>query len=99
ARYGALALGPDAELRGFAEKQPGPGVINAGIYLLRDTLVRQLPGQWPLSFEQEVFPRLLAQGCALKVCVVEAPFLDIGTPESLRQAEAFVQQNRAQFGD
>ena len=99
ARYGALTLGPGAELRGFAEKQPGPGVINAGIYLLRDTLVRQLPGQWPLSFEQEVFPRLLAQGCALKVCVVEAPFLDIGTPESLRQAEAFVQQNRAQFGD
>ena len=99
ARYGALTLGPGAELRGFAEKQPGPGVINAGIYLLRDTLVRQLPGQWPLSFEQEVFPRLVAQGCALKVCVVEAPFLDIGTPESLRQAEAFVQQNRAQFGD
>ncbi len=53
----------------------------------------------PLSFEQEVFPQLIAQGVVLKVCAVDAPFLDIGTPESLRQAESFVQENRAQFGN
>jgi NDP-sugar pyrophosphorylase family protein len=29
----------------------------------------------------------------LKVCVTDAPFLDIGTPESLAQAGAFIQQN------
>ena len=81
------------------EKRPGKGVINAGIYLLRDSLVRQFPGTLPLSFEQEVFPQLIARGVLLKVCAVEAPFLDIGTPESLRQAESFVEANRAQFGD
>jgi D-glycero-alpha-D-manno-heptose 1-phosphate guanylyltransferase len=53
----------------------------------------------PLSFEQEVFPQLISRGFLLKVRAVDAPFLDIGTPESLRQAESFVQQNRAQFGD
>jgi D-glycero-alpha-D-manno-heptose 1-phosphate guanylyltransferase len=98
-RYGTLAIGPTGELRGFTEKRPGKGVINAGMYLLRHSLLRELSGTMPLSFEQEVFPQLISRGFLLKVCAVDAPFLDIGTPESLRQAESFVQQNRAWFGD
>jgi NDP-sugar pyrophosphorylase family protein len=96
-RYGTLAIGPAGELRGFTEKRPGSGVINAGMYLLRNSLVSALPDTLPLSFEQEVFPQLISRGLLLKVCVVDAPFLDIGTPESLWQAESFVQANRAQF--
>jgi NDP-sugar pyrophosphorylase family protein len=98
-RYGTLAIGPAGELQGFLEKRPGKGAINAGMYLLRDSLVRQFPGTLPLSFEQEVFPQLVARGTLLKVCAVDAPFLDIGTPETLRQAEAFVEQNREWFCD
>jgi NDP-sugar pyrophosphorylase family protein len=98
-RYGTLAIGAAGELQGFLEKRPGKGVINAGMYLLRDSLVRQFPSTLPLSFEQEVFPQLVARGTLLKVCAVDAPFLDIGTPETLRQAEAFVEQNRARFCD
>jgi D-glycero-alpha-D-manno-heptose 1-phosphate guanylyltransferase len=98
-RYGTLAMGPAGELQGFNEKHPGKGVINAGIYLLRDSVVRQFPGTLPLSFEQEVFPQFIARGLRLKICTVEAPFLDIGTPESLRRAESFVQQNRTRFCD
>jgi D-glycero-alpha-D-manno-heptose 1-phosphate guanylyltransferase len=98
-RYGTLAMGPASELRGFTEKRPGKGVINAGVYLLRNTLLPQVPATLPLSFEQEVFPQLIARGILLEVCAVDAPFLDIGTPDSLRQAESFVQENRAQFGD
>jgi D-glycero-alpha-D-manno-heptose 1-phosphate guanylyltransferase len=97
-RYGTLAIGPNGELQGFLEKRPGKGVINAGIYLLRDTLVRQFPDTLPLSFEQEVFPQMIARGLLLKVCAVSGPFLDIGTPESLKQAESFVNENRARFG-
>ena len=96
-RYGTLAIGPAGELRGFLEKRAGKGVINAGLYLLRDSLVRQFPSTLPLSFEQEVFPQLVAGGALLKVCAVDAPFLDIGTPESLRLAESFVEQNHARF--
>ena len=98
-RYGTLAIGPAGDLRGFVEKRPGKGVINAGAYLLRDSLVRHFPGTLPLSFEQEVFPQLIAQGSLLKVCAVDAPFLDIGTPESLRQAQSFIEQNCGQFCD
>jgi len=97
-RYGTLAIGPRGELRGFLEKRPGKGVINAGMYLLRDSLVRQFPDRLPLSFEAEVFPQLVAQGALLKVCAVDAPFLDIGTPASLREAATFVERNRPQFG-
>ena len=52
-RYGTLAIGPAAELRGFLEKRPGRGVINAGTYLLQHSLVWQFPNRVPLSFEQE----------------------------------------------
>jgi D-glycero-alpha-D-manno-heptose 1-phosphate guanylyltransferase len=97
ARYGTLAIGPRGELQGFAEKRPGHGVINAGIYLLRDSLVREIPGRPPLSFEQHVFPELIRRGVALKAVAVTAPFLDIGTPESLREAEAFVERHREHF--
>jgi len=98
-RYGTLATGPAGELLGFAEKRPGSGVINAGMYLLRNSLVSDLPRTLPLSLEQEVFPQLIARGILLKVCVVDAPFLDIGTPESLRQAESFIEANRARLGN
>jgi D-glycero-alpha-D-manno-heptose 1-phosphate guanylyltransferase len=97
ARYGTVAIGPAGELQGFAEKRPGKGVINAGIYLLRASLVRELDSTTPLSFEQDIFPQLIKRGALLKVFRVTAPFLDIGTPESLRHAQSFVEQNRAQF--
>jgi len=98
-RYGTLAIGAAGELRRFLEKRPGQGVINAGVYLLRDALVRRLPEQRPLSFEQQVFPELVARGSLLKVHSVDAPFLDIGTPESLQQAEAFIEQHRTRFSN
>ncbi len=96
-RYGTLAVGPGGTLRGFSEKKPGRGAINGGVYLLRDAIVREFPDKRPLSFETDVFPKLIQDGVPLKVVEVDAPFLDIGTPESLRQAEAFVTQNRSQF--
>jgi D-glycero-alpha-D-manno-heptose 1-phosphate guanylyltransferase len=96
-RYGTLESDEQGNLLRFAEKRPGAGLINAGIYLLRPVLLTGLPREVPLSFEQEVFPRWLEGGKQLKVYAIAAPFLDIGTPESLPQAEAFIQQNHAQF--
>lgn len=96
-RYGTLAVGPDGMLRGFQEKRPGRGVISAGVYLLRPALLREFPAQVPLSFEQDVFPALTSRRVSLKVQVVNTPFLDIGTPESLPRAELFIRENQAQF--
>ncbi len=96
-RYGTLAAGPSGELLRFEEKRPGRGVINSGIYLLKHELLAQFPAQMPLSFEKDVFPALLTKGLRLQTWVTDAPFLDIGTPESLPQAETFIRDNIGQF--
>jgi D-glycero-alpha-D-manno-heptose 1-phosphate guanylyltransferase len=90
-RYGSLVIGEESRLLGFREKQPGEGVINAGVYLFRRGVLDRFPGKQPLSMEVDVFPSLLANEVDLRVVAVDAPFLDIGTPESVVQAESFVQ--------
>jgi len=96
-RYGTLEIGEGSVLRSFKEKRPGSGWINAGVYLFRDSILPRFPSPRPLSFETEVFPSLLDQGVTVRVHQVRAPFLDIGTPESLSQAEAFVRGNQNWF--
>lgn len=90
-RYGRLEVDAAGRLRGFVEKQPGRGVINGGVYLFRRRLLDRFPPRRPLSIETEVFPAMLAGGARLAVHACHAPFLDIGTPESLAQADHFIQ--------
>jgi NDP-sugar pyrophosphorylase family protein len=96
-RYGTILQDPKGELAGFNEKQPGAGVINAGVYLFRAPVIGLFPDKTPLSFETDVFPALIAGRIRLKVCVTNAPFLDIGTPESLPLAEEFIRRTRTFF--
>ncbi len=96
-RYGSLVSDADGRLTRFAEKQPGRGVISTGVYLFRSSLVEEFPSRAPLSLEQEVFPALTAAGVSLKVLRMNAPFLDIGTPDTLREADVFIQKNIGQF--
>jgi D-glycero-alpha-D-manno-heptose 1-phosphate guanylyltransferase len=92
-RFGTILQNADGALTGFNEKKPGAGVINAGVYLFRASAIDSFPDKTPLSFETEVFPALIAGKIRLKVCVTDAPFLDIGTPESLPLAEEFIRRN------
>jgi D-glycero-alpha-D-manno-heptose 1-phosphate guanylyltransferase len=94
-RYGTLVFDPEDgfRLQRFAEKQPGAGVINAGMYLLKSRLLARLPDITPLSIERDVFPDWLADGEDLRVCVRCGEFLDIGTPESLAQADDFLKRH------
>jgi len=89
-RYGSLQVGEDGLLRRFGEKQPGPGWINAGVYLFRADLLARFPPQRPLSLERDVFPGLLQQGIKIGADLAQCPFLDIGTEASLRQAASFI---------
>lgn len=89
-RYGTLVFDGQNRLVRFAEKCPGSGVINAGLYLLKPALLSEFPPQRPLSFERDVFAHWLARGLDLRVHVTQAPFFDMGTPESLPLAETFV---------
>ena len=97
ARYGTLTHDSAHLLLGFAEKRPGAGLINAGVYLFRHRTLARFPSRLPLSFETDVFPTLLRQEILLRAIPAEAPFLDIGTPETLSQAEAFLAAHPAYF--
>lgn len=97
ARFGTLRT-TDGALLGFDEKRPGAGLVNGGVYLFRRETVARFPRKTPLSFEYDVFPSLLASGARVAAVRCEAPFLDIGTEETLAQADAFIRDNMSWFG-
>jgi len=96
-RFGTVLQNKSGDLTGFKEKRPGAGVINAGVYLFRRSAIEMFPDKSPLSFETDVFPALIACNVRLKVCVTDAPFLDIGTPESLPLAQDFIREHAKFF--
>ncbi|MFZ1989593.1 MAG: nucleotidyltransferase family protein [Alphaproteobacteria bacterium] len=92
-RFGSLDVGPDNILRGFREKQAGSGLINGGVYLFRrETLNEFEPGK-AYSMEYDVLPGLLRHGAQIRVVEADAPFLDIGTPETVVLASRFIEAN------
>jgi D-glycero-alpha-D-manno-heptose 1-phosphate guanylyltransferase len=96
-RFGTLEVTSAGRLVRFAEKRPGAGLINAGVYAFKGETLDAFPKNRPLSFETEVFPSLLSGATGIAVQAVEAPFLDIGTPASLAEAERFIQTNLSYF--
>lgn len=97
AGYGTMRFDSMNRLSSFEGNTTGPGVINAGLYLLKPRLLAEFPAARPLSLERDVFPHWLARRLDLRVQVVEAPFLDIGTPESLPLAEPFIARYLSQI--
>lgn len=83
-RYGNVSLDGDRIVE-FTEKSTrGPGLINAGVYLLERSIVESIPDGY-VSLEKDVFPRITN----IYGVLGELPFIDIGTPESLEQAQVF----------
>ena len=98
-RYGQVHVAEDGRVLRFEEKgaATGPGSINAGIYLFAADVLRAIPAGRAVSLEKEVFPSLIGHGlCAFSQ---RGKFIDIGTPESYGEAEAFFGDPRAQFLD
>ena len=87
-RFGSVRLADGSRIAAFEEKGlAGPGLVNAGVYALSRTVLEAIPAGRPVSLESEVFPSLV--GGALFGFETEARFIDIGTPESLREAGRF----------
>ena len=86
ARYGAIEL-EERHIRGFLEKgQAGPGIINAGTYLLSSAIVNRIPLGEPFSFEQQL---LVPQIGEIRPAAFRATglFIDIGVPEDYARAQ------------
>ena len=88
-RYGSVALDQDGRVTQFVEKgdAAGHGLINAGVYLLRKQIVRDLPAGTAISLEREVFPQLDRGVYGL---ISTGLFIDIGIPDDLNRAQTLL---------
>jgi D-glycero-alpha-D-manno-heptose 1-phosphate guanylyltransferase len=88
-RYGRLVVDGD-RITSFAEKGiSGPGLINAGCYVLaRDALARFSLNQ-PFSMETDYLIPEVARA-AVEVFVTKGVFIDIGIPEDYSRAQTLL---------
>jgi D-glycero-alpha-D-manno-heptose 1-phosphate guanylyltransferase len=92
-RYGRLRVDENARLTGFDEKVAGSGLINGGVYIFRKELLLEETREGSQSIEYDILPSLLFRNANLSVINAgSAPFIDIGTPETIFQAEQFVRE-------
>jgi len=93
-RYGGVEIDPEGAVLRFTEKgRTGPGLVNAGVYLLRRAVIEEIPADRPVSLERELLPAQVGRGFYGESGTF--PFLDIGTPESYRAADAFFRKPEA----
>ena len=86
-RYGRVVTNDDM-VTSFEEKgKSGPGRINAGIYLISGSLLRDIPEGVTCSLERDIFPKWVASGMLAGFPAQIRRFIDIGTPESLGEAQ------------
>jgi NDP-sugar pyrophosphorylase family protein len=81
----------------FREKQTAvrsPALINAGLYLLEPSFLADLPPNTERDFGRDVFPAALGRGARVLAYRLEAPAIDVGTPEGLALAQAWAREAR-----
>lgn len=88
-RYGRVETNEADAVTAFVEKGAGavPGWINAGVYLMRRSLLEKVSPNGVVSMERDLLPSWIGNGVGGFRC--ESRFLDIGTPESYAETEAF----------
>lgn len=88
-RYGRVVVGPNRRIVRFSEKDPadgGAGLINAGLYLFGAAWLDRLAAGGAVSLERDVLAP--APPGTLHAVIDDGSFIDIGTPESLAEADA-----------
>jgi NDP-sugar pyrophosphorylase family protein len=85
-RFGSVLVGHDGKIQEFLEKNSGsgPGWASAGVYLLSPEWIAEIPADRAVSVETQVFPNWIKKG--LWAWPAARDFIDIGTPESLAEA-------------
>ena len=88
-RFGKVELGNSDKIIEFQEKrtESGQGLINAGIYLIKKTLIAEIPMGKKVSIERDIFPTWI--GKEFYGYKENSNFIDIGAPESYAGADKF----------
>jgi NDP-sugar pyrophosphorylase family protein len=86
--YRTLHIDHDGHVRSIRRKQPGPGLVHGGLYVMRRSAVLRIRQLGVAALEREALPKLLAAGSRWAVHVASGPLLNIDTREQLEAAEA-----------
>ena len=91
-RFGTIQFCKKNEIVKFTEKAGTGswGLINAGVYLIKSSIIKEIPEKTPCSLEQDFFPSMVGKG--LYGFESKGKFIDIGTPESYMEAGEFFNQ-------
>ena len=88
-RFGVVTTDPGRRVTEFVEK-PAPGeaptnLINAGTYVLEQSVLNRIQPDRKVSVEREVFPAMVAEG-TLFALASHSYWLDVGLPDSYLKA-------------
>ena len=87
--YGVVETNLQGRVKSFVEKpsweEATTNLINAGIYILDQEILQDIPTNTPFMFERHLFPALLAKGVPIYSFPSHAYWIDIGTPEKYLQ--------------
>jgi len=88
-RFGRVLRNTAGRIERFEEKggSMSPGWINAGVYFFERELVAGIESNRAVSLERDVLPQWVRRGRVFGFPA--GRFIDIGTPQSFAQAEAF----------
>lgn len=91
-RYGSVELDKNDRIVSFEEKKEngGVGFINGGMCLFKRPLLFEIPESKTISLEKDMFPTWV--GKRLYGYKSNGGFIDIGIPESYKEAEDFFSQ-------
>jgi len=88
--YGTIRVDEQGRISAFEEKAPGgEGLVNVGVYCFRKEILEIMPSG-PFSIERDFFPAITGRG--MFAFVTQQEFLDIGTPQRLKEAAEKIQQ-------
>jgi D-glycero-alpha-D-manno-heptose 1-phosphate guanylyltransferase len=91
-RYGTIFLNEHSLITSFTEKKKAAeALINGGIYLLNKEKFEKRTFNDRFSFEKDYLEKIVAEQ-SVAGCVFDTYFIDIGIPESYRQAQQDLQQ-------
>ena len=97
-RYGAVRRDAAGRILAWNEKledggQPLAGEINGGIYVMKKSLIAEIP-EGKQSLEQDCIPKWLSEGKRIFGLPFHGYFMDIGIPEDYRQFISDVEQGK-----
>ena len=97
-RYGAVRRDAAGRILAWNEKledggQPLAGEINGGIYVMKKSLIAEIP-EGKQSLEQDYIPKWLSEGKRIFGLPFDGYFMDIGIPKDYQQFITDVEQGK-----